>query len=43
MCNVSSEEQYLAKLGEKYAQDTIYIPALKAIIEREKLKSKFEE
>jgi len=43
MCNVSSEEQYLQKLGEKYAQDTIYIPALKAIIEREKLKNKFEE
>jgi len=43
MCNVSSEEQYMAKLAERYAQDTIYMPALKAIIESENLRSKFEE
>jgi hypothetical protein len=43
MCNVSSEEQYMAKLAEKYAQDTTYMPALKAVIESENLRSKFEE
>jgi hypothetical protein len=42
MSNIHSEEQYLQKLGEKYAQDTIYISALKTIIERENLKNKFK-
>ena len=43
MCNISSEEEYMAKLAEKYAQDTTYMPALKAVIEHENLRAKFEE
>ena len=43
MCDVNSEEEYLSKLGEKYAQDSSYVPAIKSLIEREKLRSKFRD
>lgn len=43
MCDVNSEEEYLNKLGEKYAQDSSYVPAIKSLIEREKLRSKFRD
>lgn len=43
MCNVINEEGYFVKLGEKYAEDPLYVSKLKNIIQREKLKSMFEE
>lgn len=42
-CNVNNEAEYFAKLDERYAEDTTYIPKLKHIIKTEKLKSIFEE
>lgn len=38
---ISSEEQYIAYLGEYYAQDPNYSSKLKKIIEKEKLKTLF--
>jgi hypothetical protein len=43
MCNVSNEADYFAKLGERYAEDSLYVPKLKQIIKKENLKSVFEE
>ena len=43
MCNVSNENEYFAKLGARYAEDPMYITRLKNIIEKEKLKTIFEE
>ena len=43
MCNVTDEDGYFAKLGEKYAEDPTYVSKLKNIIQRDKLKSLFEE
>jgi hypothetical protein len=43
MCSVSNENEYFAKLGARYAEDPMYVTRLKAIIEKEKLKTVFEE
>jgi hypothetical protein len=43
MCSVSNENEYFAKLGARYAEDPMYVTRLKAIIEKEKLKTIFEE
>lgn len=43
MCNISTEDEYFTKLGERYAEDSLYIFKLKKIIQTEKLKSIFEE
>jgi hypothetical protein len=43
MCNVSTEEQYLSKLAEIYAEDTSYVSMIKTVIEKEKLKSLFQD
>jgi len=43
LCDINSESQYFAKLGERYAEDTSYVSKLKAIIEKERLKDIFEE
>jgi uncharacterized FlgJ-related protein len=43
MCSVSSEEQYFNKLGERYAEDTMYVAKLKKMIESKKLKVIFED
>jgi len=43
MCNVSNENEYFAKLGARYAEDPMYVTRLKTIIEKEKLKTIFEE
>jgi hypothetical protein len=43
MCSVTTEEEYFAKLGEKYAEDPLYVSKLKNIIQKQKLKSLFEE
>lgn len=43
MNNCDTEEKYLRKLEEKYAQDTSYIAALKAAITNQNLKSLFDE
>lgn len=43
MCNVSNENEYFAKLGARYAEDTAYVPKLKKIIKDENLKAIFED
>jgi len=43
MCNINNEAEYFAKLGERYAEDSLYVPKLKQIIKKENLKSVFEE
>ena len=43
MSNVPNESEYFNKLGERYAEDTLYISKLKNIIKIEKLKNIFEE
>lgn len=43
MCSIVSEEGYFNKLGERYAEDSVYVFKLKNIIKREKLKSIFED
>ena len=43
MCNVSNEEQYFAKLDERYAEDPMYVSKLKKMIKDKKLKSLFED
>jgi len=43
MCSVSNENEYFAKLSTRYAEDPMYVTRLKAIIEKEKLKTIFEE
>ena len=43
MCSVSSEEGYFNKLGERYAEDSLYVTKLKSIIKNEKLKNLFED
>lgn len=43
MCNISNEEEYFARLGERYAEDVLYVVKLKRIIKDEKLKSIFED
>lgn len=42
-CGINSEDEYLAKLSEKYAEDTEYVSKLKIIITHQKLKEIFEE
>jgi hypothetical protein len=42
MCNVSNESEYFRKLGERYAEDSLYVSRLQRIIETEKLKNIFE-
>ena len=43
ICNVSNEDEYFAKLSERYAEDPMYVLKLKKLIKDEKLKSIFEE
>jgi flagellum-specific peptidoglycan hydrolase FlgJ len=43
MCDVTSENQYFDKLSARYAEDSTYVSKLKDIIDREKLKTIFEE
>jgi len=43
MCNITSENEYFAKLGERYAEDSTYVSKLKNIIDKENLKVIFEE
>lgn len=43
MCSITNESEYFAKLGERYAEDPMYVSKLKNIIQNEKLKSLFEE
>ena len=43
MCAVSNEDEYFARLGERYAEDPNYVAVLKQVIKKEKLKSIFEE
>lgn len=43
MCSVSNENEYFTKLGAKYAEDPMYVIKLKNIIEKNKLKTLFEE
>ena len=43
MCNITSEEQYFSKLGERYAEDAGYVNKLKNIILKENLRDIFEE
>lgn len=42
-CDIDSEEEYFKKLGEKYAEDPLYVPKLKNIVKKEKLKTMFED
>lgn len=41
MSKIKSEKEYLARLGRSYAQDPMYVIKLKALIEKEKLKTLF--
>lgn len=43
MCSVSNENEYLNRLGAKYAEDPEYVVKLKRIIQDEKIKSMFED
>lgn len=43
MCSVSNEDGYFAKLGEKYAEDPLYVTKLKGMIKQKKLKTIFED
>jgi hypothetical protein len=43
LCDVSNEEEYFAKLGARYAEDSTYVSKLKNIINSEKLRKIFEE
>jgi hypothetical protein len=43
MCNVSNEGEYFAKLGERYAEDPLYVLKLKKMIEEQKLRVMFED
>jgi uncharacterized FlgJ-related protein len=43
LCNITNEDEYFAKLSEKYAEDTTYVSKLKNIIKNEKLKKIFED
>lgn len=43
MCDVTTEEQYFQKLGERYAEDVDYVSKLKDLINKQKLKNIFEE
>lgn len=43
MCSVSNENEYFAKLGARYAEDSMYVFRLKSLIRSEKLKDIFEE
>ena len=42
MCNVSNESEYFRKLGERYAEDSLYVSRLQHIIQTKKLKNIFE-
>ena len=42
MCSVSNEDEYFTKLGERYAEDPMYVSKLKGMIKTNKLKSIFE-
>lgn len=43
MSGADNEQEYFDRLGEKYAQDSSYVGAVKAVIAREKLRSMFDE
>ena len=43
MCTISNEDEYFARLGERYAEDPAYVNKLKEIIKNEKLKTIFED
>jgi hypothetical protein len=43
VCNVSSEDGYFRILQEKYAEDSTYVSKLRKIIEKEKLRSLFQD
>ena len=43
MCSVSNEDEYFIKLGERYAEDPMYVSKLKGMIKTNKLKSIFED
>ncbi len=43
MCVASNEEEYFARLGERYAEDPNYVAVLKQVIKTKKLKNIFEE
>lgn len=43
MCSVSNEDEYFAKLKERYAEDPQYVDKLRYIIKTEKLKNIFED
>lgn len=43
MRSVENEENYFNRLGERYAEDTLYISKLKSMIKNQKLKNIFEE
>lgn len=43
MRSVSNENEYYAKLGERYAEDPQYISKLQRIVEKEKLKDIFKD
>jgi hypothetical protein len=43
MRSVENEDQYFTKLGERYAEDSLYVPKLRNIIKKQKLKNIFEE
>lgn len=43
MCKVSNESEYFVRLGERYAEDSLYVDKLKRIIKDENLKTIFED
>jgi len=43
MRSVENEDQYFTKLGERYAEDSLYVSKLRNIIKKQKLKNIFEE
>ena len=43
MCDISSEDEYFARLSLRYAEDPNYIPKLKTIIQKEHLRELFAD